>query len=122
MDSWDLATGAIDNGIGSFAVLDIARAFKANNLQPKRTVKFVMFMGEEQGLLGSPILVEQAIANNTIDKIKYMMNLDMSGNPIGMNAGGKLDDEDFFPRIGSGHSKTGHHLSKFVFQSFRAAQ
>ncbi|MFT5736426.1 MAG: carboxypeptidase Q, partial [Maribacter sp.] len=32
LDSWDLATGAIDNGIGSFAVLDIARAFKANNL------------------------------------------------------------------------------------------
>ncbi|TLP77303.1 M20/M25/M40 family metallo-hydrolase [Maribacter sp. ACAM166] len=101
LDSWDLATGAIDNGIGSFAVIDIARAFKANNLHPKRTVKFVMFMGEEQGLLGSTYLVEQAIKNNTIDKIKYMMNLDMSGNPIGMNAGGKLDDEQFFKELGA---------------------
>lgn len=101
LDSWDLATGAIDNGIGSFAVLDIARAFKANNLQPKRTVKFVMFMGEEQGLLGSKYMVQQAIANNTIDNIKYMMNLDMAGNPIGMNAGGKLDDEQFFKDLGS---------------------
>ncbi len=101
LDSWDLATGAIDNGIGSFAVLDIARAFKANNLQPKRTVKFVMFMGEEQGLLGSKHMVGEAIKNGTIDNIKYMMNLDMSGNPIGMNAGGQLDDEAFFKDLGA---------------------
>lgn len=101
LDSWDLATGAIDNGIGSFAVLDIARAFKANNLNPKRTVKFIMFMGEEQGLLGSTYLVEEAIKNNTIENIKYMMNLDMSGNPVGMNAGGKLDDEAFFKDLGA---------------------
>ncbi|MGB3152255.1 MAG: M20/M25/M40 family metallo-hydrolase [Maribacter sp.] len=101
LDSWDLATGAIDNGIGSFAVLDIARAFKANNLNPKRTVKFIMFMGEEQGLLGSTYLVKEAIKNNTIENIKYMMNLDMAGNPIGMNAGGKLDNEDFFKNLGA---------------------
>lgn len=101
LDSWDLATGAIDNGIGSFSVLDIARAFKANNLQPKRTVQFVMFMGEEQGLLGSRYLVEQEIKNGSIENIKYMMNLDMSGNPIGINAGGKLDDPDFFTKLGA---------------------
>ena len=101
LDSWDLATGAIDNGIGSFSVLDIARAFQANNLQPKRTVQFVMFMGEEQGLLGSRYLVEQEIKNGTIESIKYMMNLDMSGNPIGINAGGKLDDPDFFTKLGA---------------------
>lgn len=112
LDSWDLATGAIDNGIGSFAVIDIARAFKANNLQPKRTVKFVMFMGEEQGLLGSKFLVEQAIEKNTIENIKYMMNLDMSGNPIGMNAGGKLDNEQFFKDLGSAI-----HLQDTIYQN-----
>lgn len=101
LDSWDLATGAIDNGIGSFAVLDIARAFKANNLHPKRTVKFVMFMGEEQGLLGSRHMVSEAIKAGDIEKIKYMMNLDMSGNPIGMNAGGQLEDEEFFKTLGA---------------------
>jgi Zn-dependent M28 family amino/carboxypeptidase len=101
LDSWDLATGAIDNGIGSFAVLDIARAFMANDLHPKRTLQFVMFMGEEQGLLGSKYFVDEAIKNGTIDNIKYMMNLDMSGNPIGMNAGGKLDDEAFFKDLGA---------------------
>ncbi len=101
LDSWDLATGAIDNGIGSFSVLDIARAFKANNLKPKRTVQFVMFMGEEQGLLGSRHMVAQEIKNGTIESIKYMMNLDMSGNPKGINAGGQLDAPDFFTNLGA---------------------
>lgn len=101
LDSWDLATGAIDNGIGSFAVLDMARAFKASNLRPKRTVQFIMFMGEEQGLLGSTYMVEQAIKDGSIENIKYMMNLDMTGNPIGINAGGKLDDTTFFQNLGA---------------------
>ncbi len=99
LDSWDLATGAIDNGIGSFSVLDIARAFKANKLTPKRTVQFVMFMGEEQGLLGSRYMVAQAVKDNSINTVKYMMNLDMSGNPIGINAGGK-NDTTFFKTLG----------------------
>lgn len=101
LDSWDLATGAIDNGIGSFAILDIARAFKANNLRPKRTVQFIMFMGEEQGLLGSTHLVSEALKDGSIKNIKYMLNLDMTGNPIGINAGGKLNDTTFFRNLGA---------------------
>lgn len=101
LDSWDLATGAIDNGIGSFAVLDIARAFQANKLKPKRTIQFVMFMGEEQGLLGSTHMVEEAVKDGSIENIKYMFNIDMGGNPIGVNAGGKLNDTTFFKSIGT---------------------
>jgi carboxypeptidase Q len=101
LDSWDLATGAIDNGIGSFAVLDIARAFKANQLTPKRTVQFVMFMGEEQGLLGSRNMVSQEIKNGTIENVKYMFNIDMGGNPIGMSVGGKIDDTTFYKNLGA---------------------
>jgi hypothetical protein len=100
LDSWDLATGAIDNGIGSFAVLDMARTFNALNLKPRRTVQFVMFMGEEEGLLGSRKLVDEAIENGTIDQIKYVMNQDMSGNPKGFNAGGRDGAEAFFQAIG----------------------
>jgi carboxypeptidase Q len=101
LDSWDLATGAIDNGIGSFSVLDIARSFKANKLQPKRTVKFVLFMGEEQGLLGSRHLVSQAIKDGTISDIKAMLNLDMTGNPVGVNVSGMGIDSLFFKQIGA---------------------
>lgn len=101
LDSWDLATGAIDNGIGSFSVLDIARTFKANKLNPKRTIKFVLFMGEEQGLLGSKYFVSRLVKSESIEKIKAMMNLDMTGNPIGINASGKEVDSLFFQQLGS---------------------
>ncbi len=100
LDSWDLATGAIDNGIGSFSVLDIARSFVASGLRPKRTVQFVMFMGEEQGLLGSTYMAEQAVKAGSIDQVKFMMNLDMTGNPVGINAGGKVDST-FFKTVGA---------------------
>src|SRR5712671_1203891 len=53
LDSWDLGTGSTDNGTGSLAVLEAARALAKLNLKPKRTIRFVLFSGEEQGLYGS---------------------------------------------------------------------
>jgi carboxypeptidase Q len=53
LDSWDLGTGSTDNGTGSMAVLEAARALAKLNLKPKRTIRFVLFTGEEQGLYGS---------------------------------------------------------------------
>jgi len=91
LDSWDLATGAIDNGIGSFSVLDMARTFKTLKLQPERTVEFVMFMGEEEGLLGSKAYVEKAMKDGSLQKVRYMLNFDMTNNPKGYSSG---TDED----------------------------
>ena len=85
LDSWDLATGAIDNGIGSFSIIDMARTFKKLNLSTKRTVEFVLFMGEEQGLLGSKAYVNQAKKDKTIDRISYMLNYDMTNDPKGFS-------------------------------------
>ncbi len=59
-----------------------------------------MFMGEEEGMLGSRYMVQQAIKDGSINSVKYMMNLDMSGNPVGINAGGKLSDTTFFKVVG----------------------
>ena len=53
LDSWDLGQGATDNGAGSIIVLEAARILKALGVQPKRTIRFILFGGEEQGLLGS---------------------------------------------------------------------
>ncbi|MGH9803549.1 MAG: M20/M25/M40 family metallo-hydrolase [Candidatus Acidiferrales bacterium] len=58
LDSWDLATGATDNGTGVTAVLEAARALVKLGLRPKRTIRFVFFTGEEQGLHGSREYVE----------------------------------------------------------------
>jgi len=49
LDSWDLGTGATDNGTGSMAVLAAARALQKVGVKPKRTIRFVLFTGEEQG-------------------------------------------------------------------------
>src|SRR5206468_3220197 len=53
LDSWDLGTGSTDNGTGSVAVLEAARTLAKLDLKPKRTIRFVLFTGEEQGLYGS---------------------------------------------------------------------
>lgn len=100
LDSWDLATGAIDNGIGSFSVLDMARTFKALKLQPQRTIEFVMFMGEEQGLLGSKAYVEQATKDKSIDQIRYMLNYDMTNDPKGYSSTAE-ESKELFQAIGN---------------------
>lgn len=100
LDSWDLATGAIDNGIGSFSVLDIARTFKALKIKPKRTIEFVMFMGEEQGLLGSRSLVQDMKNNGRLDNVRCILNLDMTNDPGGLNAFGRDEMMPFLSGIG----------------------
>lgn len=57
LDSWDLGTGGDDNGVNSALVIDVARGFKELGLRPRRTVRFVLFTGEEQGMLGSEAYV-----------------------------------------------------------------
>ena len=59
IDSWDLAQGATDNGTGTCIVLETARVLAKCGVKPKRTIKFVLFSGEEQGLHGSRQFVER---------------------------------------------------------------
>lgn len=100
LDSWDLATGAIDNGIGSFAIIDMARTYKTLKLENKRTVEFVLFMGEEQGLLGSKAYVEAAKHLNTLDQVKFMLNYDMTNDPKGFSTS-RIEMKDLFASWGS---------------------
>lgn len=56
LDSWDLGSGTTDNGTGTSVILETARALGAMakaGIKPKRTIRFVLFSGEEQGLHGS---------------------------------------------------------------------
>jgi len=53
LDSWDLASGATDNGIGVAATLGAAEAIIKSGFRPRRTIRFVLFTGEEQGDDGS---------------------------------------------------------------------
>lgn len=53
LDSWELGTGALDNGCNAALVIDALRAIKASGLKPRRSIRFILFSGEEEGLLGS---------------------------------------------------------------------
>jgi carboxypeptidase Q len=59
LDSWDLGTGAEDNGANSVMVIEAARAIHALGQRPRRTIRFVLFTGEEQGMFGSAGYVQR---------------------------------------------------------------
>jgi carboxypeptidase Q len=59
LDSWDLAPGTVDDGVGVAAVLEAAKAITSRGIRPQRTIRFVLFTGEEQGLLGSRAYVRE---------------------------------------------------------------
>jgi len=53
LDSWDGATGTTDNGTGTATTIEAARILMAIGAKPRRTIRFMLWSGEEQGLLGS---------------------------------------------------------------------
>ena len=59
LDSWDLSQGTTDNGSGTAATLGAADMILRAGLRPRRTLRFVLFTGEEQGLDGSFAYVKQ---------------------------------------------------------------
>ena len=53
LDAWALGTGANDNGCNAVMLIDIARQMKRLGIKPKRTIRFALWNGEEQGFMGS---------------------------------------------------------------------
>jgi Zn-dependent M28 family amino/carboxypeptidase len=90
LDSWELGTGALDNGCNAALVVDALRAIKASGVKPGRTIRFILFSGEEQGLLGS-----RAYAFNhraELDKAAGVIVYDSgTGKTTGFSVGGRID-------------------------------
>src|ERR1700733_6773109 len=90
LDSWELGTGALDNGCNAALVVDALRTIKASGLKPRRSIRFVLFSGEEQGLLGS-----RAYAFNhraELDKAAGVIIYDSgTGKTTGFSIGGRKD-------------------------------
>lgn len=72
------APGADDNGSGAAGVIAMARLIKETAVKPAATIRFVLFMGEEQGLYGSKAYVKSLSAEEK-SKIQAVFNLDMIG-------------------------------------------
>jgi carboxypeptidase Q len=58
LDTWDGATGTTDNGTGCSTTLEAARLLIKSGVKPRRTIRFMLWSGEEQGLLGSRAYVK----------------------------------------------------------------
>ncbi|MEG3123744.1 M20/M25/M40 family metallo-hydrolase [Sphingomonas sp. GB1N7] len=62
LDSWVAGDGAADNGAGTAMIMEAARILSATGIRPKRTIRFALWVGEEQGLLGSLAYINAHLA------------------------------------------------------------
>lgn len=77
LDSWDNCEGAHDDGAGCVQTLEVLRAFKALNYRPQRTIRFVLFANEENGLRGGSKYAEEAVAKK--EKHIFALESDAGG-------------------------------------------
>ncbi len=74
LDTWDAAEGAQDNGTGVATTMEAARLIAASGLRPRRTIRFILYGGEEQGLLGSAHYVKAHA--DTLPRTSVVLNHD----------------------------------------------
>jgi|SRR5262245_54128179 len=98
LDSWELGTGALDNGCNAALVIDSLRAIKDSGLRPKRSIRFILFSGEEEGMVGSHAY---AVAHRAeLDKAAGVVILDSGiGRVTGFSVGGRKDVVDAAAKI-----------------------
>lgn len=90
LDSNDLGPGALDNAAGVAAVVETARAVRALGLKPRRTIRFVLFMGEEEGMIGSLAYVRRH--REELDRTIAALIMDIgAGRPQGWFSMGRTD-------------------------------
>ncbi|HJU84378.1 MAG TPA: M28 family peptidase [Holophagaceae bacterium] len=95
LDSWDLGTGALDNGCNAAMLLELARIIKASGLIPRRTLRFVLFSGEGVGFLGSRAYTERHL--DELDRHRAVLIYDAGmGRVTGYSTGGQ---EEWFPTL-----------------------
>ncbi len=80
LDSWDAAEGACDDGTGVATTIEAARILVSAGLVPRRTIRFVLYGGEEQGLLGSSAYVRDHA--DELERISIVLNHDNGTNPV----------------------------------------
>jgi hypothetical protein len=86
LDSWHGATGAMDNADGAATILEAARILKAVGAAPRRTIRFALWGGEEEGLFGSKAWVAQHLAGDenraAREKFSVYFNIDPGYGPV----------------------------------------
>ncbi len=90
LDSWGMGTGANDNGCNVVMMMTIAKHFVQLGITPKRTIRLVLWNGEEQGFYGSMAYTKQY--ENTMDDHVMALSVDIGSGAInGFFTGGRPD-------------------------------
>ena len=98
LDSWDLGTGAIDDGAGVAVSMEVANLIQKLHLRPKRTIRVIAWMNEENGLAGGNTYAknhEKEIANH----FAAMETDGGAGHPLGINYATKPEAKSFFEPV-----------------------
>lgn len=95
LDSWDIGTGAIDNGSGVSMVMETMRVLKELGIRPKRTIRAVLFMNEENGLRGARAYFANAAKREELHRHVAAIETDAgAATPVGFIStleGGNLE-------------------------------
>jgi hypothetical protein len=98
LDSWDLGTGAIDDGAGVAVSMETANLIQKLHLKPKRTIRVIAWMNEENGLMGGKTYAknhEKEIANH----FAAMETDGGAGHPLGINYATKPEAKWYFDAV-----------------------
>jgi len=98
LDSWDLGRGAIDDGAGVAVSMETPFILKQLGLQPKRTIRFIAWMNEENGGRGSAGYAEEQ-KNNTANHFGAIEADLGASHPVGFVFAGKQEAVPFFTPI-----------------------
>ena len=100
LDSWHTASGATDNADGAVAVMEAARILRALGVEPRRTIRFALWSGEEQGLLGARAYLMQHFNTPAArDQLAVYLNDDPgSGKTLGFYMEGNQAAKAIFDR------------------------
>jgi len=100
LDSWHTASGATDNADGAVAVMEAARILRTLGIEPRRTIRFALWSGEEQGLLGARAYLMQHFNTPAArDQLAVYLNDDPgSGKTLGFYMEGNQAAKAIFDR------------------------
>src|SRR5437868_3733346 len=100
LDSWDLGTGAIDDGAGVAVSMEVANVIHKLNLKPKRTIRVIAWMNEENGLAGA----KQYAKDHEKDWANHFAAMETDGgadHPVGLHIKAKLEVKAMLKAVSS---------------------
>ena len=113
LDSWDLGTGAIDDGAGVAVSIEAANLIQKLHLKPKRTIRVIAWMNEENGLAGS----KQYAKDHEKEWMNHFAAMETDGgadHPLGINIKGKPEVKKMFAPVAAILQESGAGMLSLV--------